>query len=338
MFTKTIAPTDKELPMRAQYTQLTESERNQIYALLQANHSHRTIAKLLRRNPSTITREVARNRGLRGYRPKQAQRKAAERRHKPRTRKMTMRVQEHIRDRLNDEWSPEQISATMENDLGVRVSHERIYQHIWDDKQGGGRLYRSLRIAGHKRRRKKRGSKDWRGKIPNRTDIDQRPGLVDQKERVGDWEADLVSGAHHKGFVVTLVERKHKYTLIGHVVKKTALAVQKEILRLLRPIQSRVHTITFDNGHEFSKHETIAQELSCECYFAKPYHAWERGLNENTNGLIRQYIPKHFDLRNISQAKLTTIMERLNSRPRKTLDYKTPNELFWKNYSVALGT
>ncbi|MBZ0258482.1 IS30 family transposase [bacterium] len=325
-----------------QYTQLTEGERNQIYALMQAKKRIREIAELLRRCPSTISREIKRNHGLRGYRPKQAHRKAMERRQTPRTRKMTHRIKEHIERQLKQEWSPEQISATMENEIGVRISHERIYQHIWDDKQDGGVLYQILRIAGKKRKRKKRGSKDWRGKIPNRIDIDQRPRLVDRKKRVGDWEADLVSGAHHKGFLVTLVERKHKYTLIGHVTNKTALAVQDEIIRLLSPIQSRVHTITFDNGHEFSRHETISQKLECQCYFAKPYHSWERGLNENTNGLIRQYCPKKSDLRNISQVKLTTIMDRLNSRPRKTLGYKTPNELFWKHNSaittVALRT
>lgn len=328
--------------MGMQYTQLTEGERNQIYALMQAKKRIREIAELLRRCPSTISREIKRNHGLRGYRPKQAHRKAMERRQTPRTRKMTHRIKEHIERQLKQEWSPEQISATMENEIGVRISHERIYQHIWDDKQDGGVLYQILRIAGKKRKRKKRGSKDWRGKIPNRIDIDQRPRLVDRKKRVGDWEADLVSGAHHKGFLVTLVERKHKYTLIGHVTNKTALAVQDEIIRLLSPIQSRVHTITFDNGHEFSRHETISQKLECQCYFAKPYHSWERGLNENTNGLIRQYCPKKSDLRNISQVKLTTIMDRLNSRPRKTLGYKTPNELFWKHNSaittVALRT
>lgn len=328
--------------MGLQYTQLTEGERNQIYALMQAKKRIREIAELLQRSPSTISREIKRNHGLRGYRPKQAQRRAMERRQTPRTRKMTHRVKEHIERQLKQEWSPEQISATMENEIGVRISHERIYQHIWDDKQEGGALYQILRIAGKKRKRKKRGSKDWRGKIPNRIDIDQRPSLVGRKKRVGDWEADLVSGARHKGFLVTLVERKYKYTLIGHVTNKTALAVQDEIIRLLSPIQSRVHTITFDNGHEFSGHETISQKLECQCYFAKPYHSWERGLNENTNGLIRQYCPKKSDLRNISQVKLTTIMDRLNSRPRKTLDYKTPNELFWKHTSdittVALRT
>jgi len=328
--------------MGMQYTQLTEGERNQIYALLQAKNSVREIAKLLQRSPSTISRELTRNQGLRGYRPKQAQRKASERRQKPRTQKMTHHIKEHIERRLNEEWSPEQISATMENETGVSISHERIYRHIWDDKQGGGELYQVLRIAGQKKKRKKRGSKDWRGKIPNRIDIDQRDCMVARKERVGDWEADLVSGARHKGFLVTLVERKYKYTLIGHVANKTALAVQDEILRLLAPWKACVHTITFDNGHEFSCHEKIAQELECHCYFAKPYHSWERGLNENTNGLIRQYCPKQFDLRNISQVKLNFIMDRLNSRPRKTLDYKTPNELFWKHVSeitdVALRT
>ncbi|PIP78664.1 MAG: IS30 family transposase, partial [Gammaproteobacteria bacterium CG22_combo_CG10-13_8_21_14_all_40_8] len=177
-----------------------------------------------------------------------------------------------------------------------------------------------------------RGGKDWRGKIPNRGDIEQRPKLVEEKSRTGDWEADLVSGAHHQGFLVTLVERRRKFTLIGHVPHKQSLAVQQEIVRLLKPYQDLVHTITFDNGREFTGHEAIAQALQCQCYFAKPYHSWERGLNENTNGLIRQYLPKNSDLRNVSQDTLNKIMYQLNHRPRKTLDFHTPHELFWDDH------
>jgi len=316
--------------MGAAYTQLTEGERNQIYALRKGGHSQREIAKLMGRSPSTISRELQRNTGKRGYRPIQADRLALERRGKPRTQKMTPEIMAHIEKCLQKEWSPEQISGTMERILSVRISTERIYQHIWADKEAGGELYKRLRIAGKKKRRKTRGSKDWRGRIPDRVDIDQRPACVDKKERVGDWEADLVSGSHHKGFLVTLVERKQKLTVIGHVNHKTAIEVQKEIIRILEPFQDQVHTITFDNGREFSGHKTIAEALDCLCYFAKPYHSWERGLNENTNGLIRQYLPKQSDLRNISQVTLLRIMDRLNNRPRKSLDFRTPNEVFFK--------
>jgi len=184
--------------MGKKYSQLTEGERNQIHALLQVKVSRGKIAVILGRDASTIVREIQRNHGLRGYRPLQAQRKAHERRYKPRTVKMTADVVEYIEGRLREEHSPDQISLTMTEHLGVKVSHERIYQHIWEDKRQGGDLYRNLRIGGTKRRRKRYGRKDWRGKIPNRTDIDQRPAVVAEKIRIGDWEGDLVSGARHQ--------------------------------------------------------------------------------------------------------------------------------------------
>jgi len=325
------------------YSQLTEGERNQIYALLHEDVSQRRIAKILGRDCSTIGREIQRNRGHRGYRPGQAQRKAQERRRKPQSTKMAPEVIACIEKKLREEYSPDQISATMRGSVGVRVSHERIYQHIWHDKKHGGDLYRKLRIAGVKKRRKRYGKKDWRGKIPNRVDIDQRPAIVEEKTRIGDWEADLVSGVHHRGFLVTLVDRRSKYTLIGQVKHKTAAAVTTEIVRLLAPHAERVQTITYDNGREFSAHELINESLNCQSYFAKPYHSWERGLNENTNGLIRQYFPKGMDLRDVSREELAFVMERLNHRPRKTLAFKPPHDIFVNREShkftrVALGT
>ena len=316
--------------MGMSYRQLTEVERNQIYVLLQEEVPLRRIAMILGRDPSTIGREIRRNRGLRGYRPRQAHRKSRERRHIPRNFKMTPEVVAHIEEKLHEEYSPEQISGTMLVSIGVRVSHERIYQHIWQDKKQGGDLYRKLRIAGGKKRRKRYGKKDWRGKIPNRTDIDLRPAIVEKKSRIGDWEADLVSGIHHRGFLVTLVERRSKYTLIGHVKQKISVEVKKEIVRLLTPHKERVQTITYDNGREFSAHELINESLDCRSYFAKPYHSWERGLNENTNGLIRQYFPKGMDLREVSREEIAFAMKRLNHRPRKTLAFKSPYDIFVK--------
>lgn len=317
-----------ESTMGMLYSQLTEGERNQIYALLQEEVPRRRIAMILGRDASTISREIRRNRGKRGYRPIQAQRKALERRCLPRRIKMTADVVDFIEERLQEEYSPEQISCTMKERIGVRVSHERIYRHIWEDKKQGGNLFRTLRIAGVKKRRKRYGKKDWRGKIQNRVDIDQRPAIVTQKTRIGDWEADLVSGSHHRGFLVTLVERMSKYTLIGHVRQKNAADVNTEIIRLLAPYMAFVRTITYDNGREFSGHELVNARLECQSYFAKPYHSWERGLNENTNGLIRQYVPKGADIRNFSRENIAFIMERLNHRPRKTLAYKTPHDIF----------
>jgi len=312
------------------YSQLTEGERNQIYALKQVRESHRNIAKILIRDVSTIGREIQRNRGLRGYRPHQASLKAQERRRIPRYVKMTPEVVTYIEVKLREEYSPEQISGTMQGSVGIKVSHERIYQHIWQDKEHGGDLYRNLRIAGLKKRRKRYGKKDWRGKIPNRVDIEKRPAIVEEKTRIGDWEADLVSGVHHRGFLVTLVERKSKYTIIGQVQRKHSDDVAAEILRLLGPHKERVQTITYDNGLEFAGHESVNEHLECRSYFAKPYHAWERGLNENTNGLIRQYFPKGTDLRKIKREEIAFVMQRLNHRPRKTLAFKPPHDIFVK--------
>jgi len=216
----------------------------------------------------------------------------------------------------------------MQAELGIRVSHERIYQHLWTDKEYGGTLYQHLRIAGGKKRRKRYGKQDWRGRIPGRVGIEERPVIVEKKRRFGDWEADLVSGARHRGYLVTLVERKSKFTLIGHVARKTAEAVSSEIIRLLASVEKAVQTITYDNGREFSGHRDINTALGCTSYFARPYHSWERGLNENTNGLIRQYFPKQADLRAVSRKALRFVQNRLNHRPRKTLDYATPEAVF----------
>jgi len=310
------------------YDQLTKEDRIVIRTLLQEKKSRQYIADWLGRDLSTIKREIRRNSGLRGYRPKQAQEKAEARKRQSRTFKMTPPVVAHIEEKLCEDHSPEQISACLADTAGVRVSHERIYLHIWEDKQSGGDLYKHLRIANGKKRRKRYGKRDWRGRIPGRVDISERPEIVAAKGRVGDWEADLVSGSHHRGFLVTLVERKSKFALIGHVARKTAEAVSGEVIRLLRDVKDWVHTITYDNGREFSMHMDVNAALECASYFATPYHSWERGLNENTNGLIRQYIPKQSDLRRIEPDHIQFVQDRLNRRPRKTLDYATPEGVF----------
>ena len=183
-----------------------------------------------------------------------------------------------IEKKLWEEHSPEQIICCMWERFDVKISHERIYQHIWQDKTQGGDLYRKLRIAGMKKRRKRYGKKDWRGKIPNRVDIDQRPAIVEKKTRVGDWEADLVSGVHHRGFLVTLVERRSKYTLIGQVRHKTATKVTTVIMRLLAPHRERVAKITYDNGREYSEHTLVNRYLERQSNFTKPYYSWGRGV------------------------------------------------------------
>jgi IS30 family transposase len=330
-----------------QYKQLTENDRIEIYAMKQAGFSQTQIAQRLFVHRSTICRELDRNTGHRGYRPKQAHLLASERRLTARKAiKMTLETIAYIEERLRREHSPEQITGRMKVDpdyLGPLVSHERIYQHIWQDKATGGDLYKRLRIAGNKKKRKRYGKRDFRGKIPNRVGIEQRPKIVETKKRLGDWEADTLIGKHHRGAVVSIVERKSQFTLLGQVTHKTADAVGQQMVRQLRPHRHRVHTITTDNGREFTGHETIARKLQTKVYFADPYQAWQRGLNENINGLIRQYLPKKTDLRHVTDEHLRFIMDRLNHRPKKNLGFKTPYEVFcngsrFKTSRVALGS
>jgi len=330
-----------------QYRQLTEDDRIEIYAMKQAGNSQAHIAQYVGVHPSTISRELTRNTGGRGYRPQQAHRLATERRHTARKAvKMTRKTIAYIEAQIRREHAPEQIAGRMNVDpdyVGPAVSHERIYQHIWQDKAAGGNLYKQLRIAGHKKKRKRYGKRDFRGKIPNRVGIEQRPKIVETKKRLGDWEADTLIGKHHRGAVVSVVERKSQFTLLGRVTRKTADAVQQQMVTRLRPHRRRVHTITTDNGREFAQHETIARRLQARIYFADPYQAWQRGLNENINGLIRQYLPKKTDLRYVTEEHLQFIMNRLNHRPRKTLGFKTPYEVFcngsrFKTSRVALGS
>ena len=200
---------------------------------------------------------------------------------------------------IRQEWSPEQVAGRIDMERGVSISHEWIYQYIYADKRSGGDLYRSLRCQ--KKRRKRYGTRSRRGIIPNQVSIDERPAIVDAKRRFGDWEGDTVIGKGHRGALVTLVERKAQYTVIRAVRHKTAKIVRKAVKQGLMPHKDRVHTITYDNGREFTDHAGIASDLDTRIYFAHPYASWERGLNENTNGLIRQYFPKHRDLTTVTK-------------------------------------
>ena len=194
-------------------------------------------------------------------------------------------------------------------------------------------MWKKLRCQ--KQRKKRYGKMDRRGTIPNRLSIDDRPSIVEARSRIGDWEADTVIGKNHRQAIVSIVERKSGFTLIRKVERKTALAVSQAMIGLLRPHRKKVHTITSDNGKEFAGHEEIASKLKADFYFAHPYSSWERGTNENTNGLIRQYFPKNRDFTTITQQEIDMAMERLNSRPRKRLGYQTPSQVFFKS-GVAL--
>ena len=310
------------------YTHLTREERYQIYALQKAGHTQTEIADVLERHPSTISRELSRNRGGRGYRPKQAQ-KLADSRRAINARQIDEATWQFARARLMEQWSPDQISHH------AAISHETIYQRVYADKRAGGLLWQQLRCQ--KQRRKRYGKADRRGIIPNRQSIEQRPAIVEERSRIGDWEADTVIGMNHKQAIVSLVERKSGYYLIRKVERKTAQAVSDAMIHLLRPHHCRVHTITSDNGREFASHESISKKLKADFYFAHPYASWERGTNENTNGLLRQYFPKNRDFTTITQQEIDMAMERLNNRPRKRLGYQTPNQVFFKS-GVALQT
>jgi IS30 family transposase len=272
------------------YTQLTQEQRYQIYALLKTEHSQIKIANVIGVHKSTISRELRRNRGQRGYRPQQAHRFAEQRRRKSVRNRISTQTWGQIEEKLREDWSPEQVSGWLKNNTETSVSHEWVYQHIYRDKWAGGDLHKHLRCQ--KKRRKRTGDYDRRGKIPNQVSIEDRPEIVDNRERIGDWEADTIIGAGKQGAIVTLVERKSRFTLLKQVTRRTAAAVEEAILDLLKPYPTAVHTITFDNGKEFANHQNIAQKLQADMFFAHPYSSWERGTNENTNGLIRQYFPK----------------------------------------------
>lgn len=321
------------------YTQLTREERYQIYILKKDNYRQTEIADLMGRNKSTISRELSRNRGLKGYRPKQAHNLAIARQMNKVQRRLGWDVWRQVEVLVRQEWSPEQIVGRIEMEQDVHISHEWIYQYIYADKRSGGDLYRYLRCQ--KKRRKRYGSYDRRGIIPNQVSIDERPAIVDNRGRFGDWEGDTVIGKRHRGALVTLVERKSLYTLMQAVTHKTAEAVRDAVADLLTPFIGLVHTITYDNGREFADHEGMARDLEAEIYFAHPYSSWERGVNENTNGLIRQYFPKSRELTNVADEEIEHAMDKLNHRPRKTLGYRTPHEVLFNtktSLTVALGS
>lgn len=324
--------------MPTDYQHLTSEDRTIIYALLKEGYKGRAIATHIGKHHSAVYNEINRNKGLRGYRPKQAQEKAQERRSKASRKKpkMTSGIKRRIKQKLNEKWSPEQISGHMKANPsfwdGIVVSFQWIYQWIEKECKAGRRLNKNLRIRNGKKRRKKRGKPSKRGQIANRKDISKRPKEANERLECGHWEADLMSGGHHKGFLVTLVDRKSRVVRIGHVLFKTADSVAKEITRLLK--DDVVKTITYDNGKEFSAHLAVNEALGCTSYFARPYHSQDRGTNENTNGLIRQYYPKGMDLRNVSKEELKRVEDEINSRPRKIHAYRT-NEMIYSQRKIA---
>ena len=319
------------------YNQLTYEQRNEIRAYLKIGLKMVIIAHLIGVHKSTISRELKRNSGQRGYRPKQAQQKANLRRKDSRKNiRFTEAVKQRVEFYIKQDWSPEQISGYLASAEDIQISHETIYQHIWADKRNGGSLYKHLRWS-HKKRRKRYGNRDRRGQIKDRVSIAERPQVVDNKERIGDWEVDTVIGKNHQGALVTAVERKTMFSCINYVPSKSAELVTRALVQMLLPLKKQVLTITVDNGKEFALHQKIAKALDANVYFAHPYHAWERGLNEHVNGLVRQYFPKNYDFNKISKEKIVFVQNRLNQRPRKSLKFEKPENIFFNNL-VALGT
>ena len=312
------------------YQHLSLAERYYIEIERKKEVSINQIAKAIGRSQSTISREICRNTGQRGYRHQQADRFARERHSdKPKAIKFISEIKYLIDVCLQCDWSPEQIAGRFKDEGLISLHHETIYQYILIDKANGGSLYKHLRHQ-NKTYRKRYGVANNRTGIPNRTDIDERPVEANNRERIGDWEADTIIGKNHQGAIVTLDDRKSKLRLAAPLLGKKAIYVRDAMISLFSPIKKFVKTVTFDNGKEFTLHEDIAEEIDCTTYFAKPYHSWERGQNENANGLLRQYFPKTMELVDITMAQVIEAVDKLNSRPRKCLDYKTPYEVFEK--------
>ena len=328
--------------MRPFNSHLTYEERCQIEALLQAGKSRRAIARQMGVSHWTVIREVNRNISQRGYRHKHAHGRACERRNQASSspNKMTEENITLIIQMLSHtDASPEQISGRLKLEHNIHISHENIYRFIWDDKHQGGKLYEHLRHRA-KKYNKRKGKKAGRGLIPNRVDIDKRPAIVEKKKRLGDFELDTIVGANHQGAILSVVDRASKFTFLHPLKKASAKAVTDAMSKRLHCLKDHglIKTFTADNGKEFSDHQSVVELLGGRFFFAKPYHSWERGLNEHTNGLVRQYLPKGTSFGNLKSQQVKSIEYKLNNRPRKILKFKTPAEVFMESspfYSVV---
>ena len=310
------------------YQHLTQSERYQIYGFRKARFSIRQIAALLMRSPSTISRELRRNHGRRGYRPGKAHELARQRARHCRFRPRISAAQwRGIESLIQQEWSPAQIAKRAKLEGSLRISHEWIYRYIALDRASGGLLWKNLRRANLRRRRYHQGRRK-RHLIRFRVGIEHRPDHVDNRQELGHWEGDTIVGKGRKGALVTLVERTSRLTRLGRLARADARHTADTIGNRLHQISARVKSITFDNGPEFALHRRLERALSTRIFFAEPYKPWQRGSNENTNGLIRQYLPKGCRLDNLTPQEITKIEKRLNNRPRKCLGYLTPHEVF----------
>jgi IS30 family transposase len=313
------------------YPQITAAERYTLGTLRQLGYTAAAIARILGRHRSTIGREVRRNatRHDGSYRPQLAHWYATSRRSlSRRNQRFTAADWLQVHTRLRELWSPEQVAGRLRAEQQLRISHETIYRHIWADKRAGGTLHTHLRGA-RKQCRKRYGHYDSRGRLAGKRPITDRPAIVGARSRIGDWEADTVLGALSDSHcLLSLVERKTGYLVLGKLRSRTTAEVNRRAIPLIRRQPHPVHTITSDNGTEFHGHAALEAATQAAFYFATPHHAWERGTNENTNGLIRQYAPKRQSMAHLTQQDCDAIARRLNHRPRKRLGYRTPEECY----------
>jgi IS30 family transposase len=313
------------------YCQITAAERYTLAVLRQQGLCPATIAELLGRHRSTVGRELRRNRTAHDgcYRPQVAQWYANGRRSRSRrNQRVSPADWAQVQALLREDWSPEQIAGRLKRDGELAISHETIYRFIWADKREGGTLYTHLRGA-RKQRRKRYGSYDSRGRLAGKRPITTRPGVVDARTQVGHWEADTMLGAGQSGpCVLTMVERKTGYLVLGRLRARRADEVNRRATQLIQAQPHPVRTITVDNGTEFHEYAALERATATRFYFATPHHAWERGTNENTNGLLRQYLPKRHSMARLTQHDFTRIATKLNRRPRKRLNYRTPEECY----------
>ena len=308
---------------------LTAEEREVIARMHSAGRKQAEIAGQLQRAASTISRELCRNGSRNGYWAVAAQKKAdARRRQRPRVCKLQRPETRHyVQEKLRLYWSPDEIAGRLRDDFpgdrARQVSHQTIYTWIHAQDAAGKRWRRYLRSASWRR-----PGPENRGRLPACTRIEGRPAVVDRRGRYGDWEGDTVRGAGHRGGIVSLVDRKFGYLLMGKVVNLRATTVRNSMAALYRGTPSALRkTLTLDNGKEFAEHQQLADEATLKVYFAEPYCAWQRGTNEHTNGLIRQFFPKGTDLAHTPERQLLKVQELLNNRPRKRLGYRTPLEV-----------
>lgn len=312
------------------YHQITSEERYTIAALRTEGFCASDIARRLGRHRSTISREVRRNssRCDGSYRPTKAIERTNGRRSRARrNQRFTKADFALVEKKLKADWSPEQISGRLRRDGELSISHETIYIHVWRDKEAGGLLYRHLRCS-PKLRRKRHNSYDSRGRMAGKRHISERPSSIDKRRTLGHWEIDTVVGKGAQDCVTTLVERMTGFALIGKLPDRSMRNTSRRTKMLIRRTPEQFKTITADNGTEFHDYESIEKATGVMFYFATPYHSWERGSNENFNGLLRQYLPKRASLATITQADCDRIAKKLNTRPRKRLSYRTPEERF----------